>query len=303
MDRGDAGRATDAGAGILSAAAAPFEDARAGLFGRPALPRAAADVGFSEVSPERARELFPPPGRVRGAIRGARGVRAVGRLLAAALRRAALGRWLEAREAGVTGLILEGGAVRGVSVGGEEIGAGQVVIAAGAWSASFEERLGVRVPIEPPRGQVVRLDLAGMDTVGWPIASAFRGRYMVAWAHGRVVVGGARETSSGFRARSTVTGVTQVLAQAVRVAPGLAGAAPGAGGRRRAPGRRPRLDDRAVATSGGQMGRFETERLATDADLEPPTDLSGAWIDRPGLCSQQLPAGRPRSSQYYGHLE
>jgi hypothetical protein len=34
------------------------------------------------------------------------------------------------------------------------------------------------------------------------------------------------------------------------------------------------------AASSSQMGRFETEWLATDANLEALTDLSGAWIDR-----------------------
>ena len=37
--------------------------------------------------------------------------------------------------------------------------------------------------------------------------------------------------------------------------------------------------DRAAA-SNSQMGRFETEWLATDANLEALTDLSSAWIDR-----------------------
>jgi DDE family transposase len=37
--------------------------------------------------------------------------------------------------------------------------------------------------------------------------------------------------------------------------------------------------DRAAASS-RQMGRFETEWLARDANLEALTDLSGAWIDR-----------------------
>ena len=37
--------------------------------------------------------------------------------------------------------------------------------------------------------------------------------------------------------------------------------------------------DRAAASS-SQMGRFETEWLATDANLEALTVLSGAWIDR-----------------------
>jgi hypothetical protein len=34
------------------------------------------------------------------------------------------------------------------------------------------------------------------------------------------------------------------------------------------------------AASSSQMGRFETEWLATEANLEALTDLSGAWIDR-----------------------
>jgi Transposase DDE domain group 1 len=34
------------------------------------------------------------------------------------------------------------------------------------------------------------------------------------------------------------------------------------------------------AASGSQMGRFETEWLATDANLEALADLSGAWIER-----------------------
>jgi Transposase DDE domain group 1 len=37
--------------------------------------------------------------------------------------------------------------------------------------------------------------------------------------------------------------------------------------------------DRAAASS-SQMGRFETEWLGTDANLEALTNLSGAWIDR-----------------------
>jgi Transposase DDE domain group 1 len=35
-----------------------------------------------------------------------------------------------------------------------------------------------------------------------------------------------------------------------------------------------------AAASSSQMGRFETEWLATDANLEAVTNLSGAWIDR-----------------------
>ena len=34
------------------------------------------------------------------------------------------------------------------------------------------------------------------------------------------------------------------------------------------------------AASTSQMGRFETELLATDANIEVLTDMNGAWIDR-----------------------
>ena len=34
------------------------------------------------------------------------------------------------------------------------------------------------------------------------------------------------------------------------------------------------------AASAGQMGRFETELLARDANVEALNDMSGAWINR-----------------------
>ena len=45
--------------------------------------------------------------------------------------------------------------------------------------------------------------------------------------------------------------------------------------------------DRAAASS-SQMGRFETEWLATDANLEALTNLSGAWTNR-GASSKPRP--------------
>ena len=38
------------------------------------------------------------------------------------------------------------------------------------------------------------------------------------------------------------------------------------------------VESQAASTS--QMGRFETELLATDANVEALADLSGHWIDR-----------------------
>jgi D-amino-acid dehydrogenase len=45
---------------------------------------------------------------------------------------------------------------------------------------------------------------------------------MLAWPDQRVVVGASRETGSGFKPHITAGGVQEVLAEALRVAPGLA---------------------------------------------------------------------------------
>jgi D-amino-acid dehydrogenase len=266
VDRGHSGRASDAGAGILSARAdlaaedpherfaahavryyprlierltaegagdtgyavcgsltvavsddelPAFERMRAAL-GRQSGPRAA---GCRELSPEQARALFPPLGRVQGAIHCPRDARVDGRLLAAALREVALAHGLSVRQAEVSGLSVENRAVRAVAIDGEVVPAGHVVIAAGAWSGGLGECIGVAIPVAPQRGQIAHLALPETDTRDWPIVRAFHDHYMVPWP-GRLVVGATRE-SVGFAPRSTLAGIMEVLSEAVRVAPGL----------------------------------------------------------------------------------
>ena len=198
---------------------AAFEQLRAAVCRRPA---AQAD-GYAELSPEQARALFPPLAPVRGAIHCGHHARVDGRLLAAAFREVALAHGLGIREAEVSDLLVEHGAVRSVAIDGEALPAGHVVIAAGAWSKSLCERIGVLIPVAPQRGQIVHLTLPDTDTGGWPIVRAFRDHYMVPWP-GRLVVGATRE-SVGFAPRTTLAGIMEVLAEAVRVAPGLRGAA------------------------------------------------------------------------------
>jgi D-amino-acid dehydrogenase len=114
--------------------------------------------------------------------------------------------------------------VSGVVVAGAALTAGAVAIAGGAWSQHFGDQLGVHIPVEPQRGQIIHLGLPGVDTGAWPIVSAFRGHYMVVWPDSRVVVGATRETGSGFDPHPTAAGVHEVLGEALRVAPGLGAA-------------------------------------------------------------------------------
>jgi D-amino-acid dehydrogenase len=269
VDRRDRGRATDAGAGILSTAtdteaADPIErfEARAAqhypvlieqlradgagdtgyaMCGSLTVAidddevrhldqiraglrrwRAAKGEGHAEVTPDQAKALFPPLAEVRGAIHSSRGARVDGRLLAAALLRAARTRGLEIREMAVEELLLERGIAIGVATAGERIACKEVVVAAGAWSKDLCRRVGVDLPVAPQRGQIIHLAPPGVDTSAWPIVLAFRGHYMVPWEDGRVAVGATRESGSGFAAHATAAGVLEVLAEALRVAPGLA---------------------------------------------------------------------------------
>lgn len=275
VDRADIGRATDAGAGILSPETnsrdpeswfrlavaaveyypelidrlrgeqagetgyaqcgklvvavsddeiAPFEHARRVIFERQRTRGRPTPDDLHEVTAAEARDLFPPLALVRGAIYSRRAARVDGRLLNRALRLAAEARGLVIREGSVERLVIDAGAVKGVVVSGDTLSAGAVAIAGGAWSEAFGKQLGIAIPVSPQRGQIIHLGLRGTDTSRWPMVSAFRHQYMVAWPDSRVVAGATRETGSGFTPHTTTTGVREVLDEALRVAPGLADA-------------------------------------------------------------------------------
>jgi D-amino-acid dehydrogenase len=275
VDRADTGRATDAGAGILSPETnsrdpeAWFDFAVAAKAYYPELierlrAEQAGDTGYArcgqlvvaatddeiesfarakrivferqrrrgtpsaddlqEVSPAEARELFPPLAAVHGAIYSRVAARVDGRLLNRALRAAAEARGLTVRTGSVERLALDGGRAGGVVIGGETVAAGTVAIAGGAWTEAFGTQLGVTIKLAPQRGQIIHLGLRHTDTSRWPMISAFHHHYLVAWPDSRVVAGATRETGSGFAPHTTAAGVREVLGEALRVAPGLAGA-------------------------------------------------------------------------------
>jgi len=170
-----------------------------------------------------ARQLFAPLAPIRAGLRVRRAARVDGRLLAGALERAADTRGLLRRTASVDQILLQGETATGVVIAGETLIAGSVVIAGGAWSAAFESQLHVRLPITPQRGQIIHLSLPGVDTTAWPVILPFHGHYLVPWPDQRVVVGATREFV-GFEPHTTVAGIHEVLAEALRVAPGLADA-------------------------------------------------------------------------------
>ncbi len=108
---------------------------------------------------------------------------------------------------------------------GVELDAETVVLAAGAWTDQLLAPLGHVTGIQPQRGQLVHLRLDGLETGGWSaVHAADRSGYLVCFGGGRIVAGATRETGSGFVASATAGGVHDVLATALRMAPGLGAA-------------------------------------------------------------------------------
>lgn len=185
---------------------------------------------IEEIDPDEATDRFAPLGDALRAFHYPDAGRVDGRLFAEALQSAGRSHGLDHEKADVTDVVIDDRVTGVRTADGRTIPAETVVIAGGAWSPAFADRLDVSLPIEPQRGQIAHLDLPDgspeAETAGeWPIVKGFRGHYMVPWPDGRVATGATRETGSGFAPRTTAAGVREVLTEALRVAPGLADAA------------------------------------------------------------------------------
>ncbi|WP_129114091.1 NAD(P)/FAD-dependent oxidoreductase [Halegenticoccus tardaugens] len=203
------------------AAARERAERRTDRFGHP------PDGSVDRLDPDEATELFPPLSDVEAALHYRDAAQVDGRRFERALRTAGERRGLDVRNEAATGVRLaDDGAVVGVETerGGHD--APSVVIAGGAWSPAFAADLGVDLPVEPLRGQIVHLDCADFDADpdAWPIVGGFRHHYVAPWAEGRVAVGATRERGVGFSATPTLGGLDEVTAEALRLAPGLADA-------------------------------------------------------------------------------
>ncbi len=169
-----------------------------------------------------ARALFPAMAP-RESLFVSGGARVDGRRLAAALHRAiGAHRGGTLREAEAR-LLVEGSRVRGALLpDGERIEGDAVILAGGAWAPEVLAPLGIRLDVQPQRGQILHLRLEGADTAAWPVLYPMTAHYLLTFEDGRVVIGATREAGSGFDLRVTAAGLAEVLATALSVAPGLA---------------------------------------------------------------------------------
>ncbi|MBV9392433.1 MAG: FAD-dependent oxidoreductase [Verrucomicrobia bacterium] len=123
---------------------------------------------------------------------------------------------------GSADLHLAGDVVVGVRFNREIIEADTVIVAAGAWAADLCRPIGLRVEVEPQRGQILHLKVAETGTEKLPlIIPVLSEYYLLGFPDSRVVVGATRETGSGFDFRVTAGGVGEILQEALHIAPGL----------------------------------------------------------------------------------
>ncbi len=159
----------------------------------------------TRLRPSAARELEPALApTVRLALEAPEDHSVDPRLVLAALRRACELSGVQVREhASVARVELEGpgGRVAGVTLAdGERVPAGQVVLAAGAWTAEVAGLPAhARVPVRPVKGQILRLrDPAGPGLLRRVVR--FEGGYLVPRGDGRYVLGATVE-ERGFEAQ------------------------------------------------------------------------------------------------------
>lgn len=123
----------------------------------------------------------------------------------------------------VAELLHDGERMQGVRLAsGESLGAGAVLVAAGAWSeqvaAGLPER--ARVPVRPIKGQIMRLrDPAGPGMLERVVR--YEGGYLVPRGDGRYVLGATVE-ERGFDIGPTAGGVYELLRDAWELVPGVA---------------------------------------------------------------------------------
>lgn len=120
----------------------------------------------------------------------------------------------------VNGFIHEGNEVVGVQTSSGDVDADQVVLTAGAWSGELLKMLGLELPVEPVKGQMILYKCAADFLPSMVLA---KGRYAIPRRDGHILIGSTLE-HEGFDKTPTHSALASLKASAVELIPALADA-------------------------------------------------------------------------------
>ena len=120
----------------------------------------------------------------------------------------------------VHGFICEAGRINGVTTSLGDVRGDQVVLAAGAWSGELLATLGLQLPVEPVKGQMILYKCAADFLPAMVLA---KGRYAIPRRDGHILIGSTLE-HEGFDKTPTDVALESLKASAVSLLPALADA-------------------------------------------------------------------------------
>lgn len=187
----------------------------------------APEVGeIARLDERETRELFPLLAEGYSSVRIGGAARVDGRALRDALIRSARRRGAVLIE-GDAKLTHEENRVTGASVRAERYSADVTVVCAGAWARPLMEPLGIRFNVGYQKAQIVHLQVQGeRDSGDWPVVMPPSDQYLLAFEHGKIVIGATHENDvEGYDTRITAGGMQEVLNKGLSLAPDLADSA------------------------------------------------------------------------------
>lgn len=120
----------------------------------------------------------------------------------------------------VRGFVREGDTVLGVTTADGDVLGDQVILTAGAWSGELLKTLGLELPVEPVKGQMILYKCAADFLPSMVLA---KGRYAIPRRDGHILVGSTLE-HEGFDKTPTNAALDSLKASAVELIPALANA-------------------------------------------------------------------------------
>ncbi|MFB9328106.1 NAD(P)/FAD-dependent oxidoreductase [Paenibacillus aurantiacus] len=118
------------------------------------------------------------------------------------------------------------GRVVGATVENVHYAADKVIVCAGAWAGELLRPLGIEFQVRHQKAQIMHVQVEddARDTGRWPVVIPPTDQYLLAFEHGRIVIGATHENDAeDYDTRATPGGMHEILNKGLPLAPPLAG--------------------------------------------------------------------------------